>query len=146
MTTTPRATGSCLCGAVRYEVHGPLRPVIACHCSQCRKTSGNYVAGTAARRADIIVLEDRGLKWYRSSERARRGFCAECGGNLFWAMVDAEHWGIMAGTIDPPTGLATAMHICVADKSDYVVIPQGMPTRDGPDHGVTVPAEEETGA
>jgi len=141
MTATPRATGSCLCGAVRFEVHGPLRPVIACHCAQCRKTSGNYVAGTAARRADIKVLEDRGLKWYRSSDRARRGFCAECGGNLFWALADAEHWSIMAGTLDPRTGLTVAMHICVADKSDYTVIPEGVPTLDHAEHGIGIPDE-----
>lgn len=134
-----RATGSCLCGAVRFEVQGPLRPIVACHCAQCRKTSGNYVAGTAARRVDIKVIEDRGLKWYRSSEKARRGFCAECGGNLFWAHVDAAQWTIMAGTLDPPTGLQVVMHICVADKSDYVIIPEGMPTRDDDDHGIALP-------
>ena len=41
-----RATSDCLCGVVRYEVRGPLRPVIACHCTQCRRTSGPFVAAT----------------------------------------------------------------------------------------------------
>ena len=40
-------TGSCLCGAVRFEVHGPLRPVLACHCIQCRRQTGNYMSATA---------------------------------------------------------------------------------------------------
>jgi hypothetical protein len=39
-----RATGGCLCGAVRYEVRGPLRPVVYCHCTQCRRTSGHFSA------------------------------------------------------------------------------------------------------
>ncbi len=39
-------TGSCLCGAVTYEVRGDLRPSVACHCSQCRKTSGHYWSAT----------------------------------------------------------------------------------------------------
>ena len=39
--------GSCLCGAVRYIVRGELRHVVGCHCGQCRKTSGHYVAATS---------------------------------------------------------------------------------------------------
>ncbi len=41
-------TGSCLCGAVAFEIRGELRPVIACHCIQCRKQTGNYMSATAA--------------------------------------------------------------------------------------------------
>ena len=33
---TVRVTaGGCLCGAVRYELVGPLRDVVNCHCSEC---------------------------------------------------------------------------------------------------------------
>jgi len=46
----PTARGRCLCGAVRYELRGPLRPVVACHCNMCRRTSGHFAAATAARR------------------------------------------------------------------------------------------------
>lgn len=75
-------TGSCLCGAISFTVRGPLRPVIACHCVQCRKTSGHHVAATSAPRETIEI---RGLPvWYVSSEWARRGFCGTCGSNLFW--------------------------------------------------------------
>ena len=42
-------TGSCLCGAVAFEITGQLRPVIACHCHQCRKQTGTYMSSTAAR-------------------------------------------------------------------------------------------------
>ena len=33
-------TGSCLCGAVAYEVDAPAGPIVHCHCSTCRKTHG----------------------------------------------------------------------------------------------------------
>ena len=36
--------GSCLCGAVRFEVEGELPPPDACHCAQCRKHSGHFFA------------------------------------------------------------------------------------------------------
>ena len=67
-------TGSCLCGSVKYEVNGPLRPVVACHCEQCRKQTGTYMSATAAKDADLKIVENRGLKWFRSSERASRGY------------------------------------------------------------------------
>ena len=37
-------TGSCLCGAVSFKVHGALRQTIACHCIQCRKQTGSYLS------------------------------------------------------------------------------------------------------
>ena len=32
--------GSCLCGAVRYEVSDPFEEMHHCHCSKCRKAHG----------------------------------------------------------------------------------------------------------
>ncbi len=43
------ARGGCLCGAVRYEVQGPLRDVLICHCEECRRWHGHVSATTAAR-------------------------------------------------------------------------------------------------
>lgn len=124
-----RARGGCLCGGVRYEIHGPLRDVIACHCSQCRRTSGHFVAASEARSADLVLLESATLRWYRSSPEAERGFCSRCGGNLFWRPTGAEPGvtSIMAGTLDTPTGLRVVRHIFVADKSDYYPITDGAP-------------------
>ena len=85
------ATGSCLCGAVRYEVDPPLRDVILCHCEMCRKAHGHIGAYTAAPKSALRVTESRGLKWYASSAIARRGFCGECGGTLFWEGNGPRH-------------------------------------------------------
>ena len=79
-------TGGCLCGAVRYEVRGPLRDVLICHCVECRRWHGHFSASTAERREDLVLLEQRGLRWIQSPDSdagARRGFCAECGSSLF---------------------------------------------------------------
>jgi len=46
-------SGSCLCGEVTYEVHGPLRNVVACDCKQCRKQTGTYMSATAAKDTDV---------------------------------------------------------------------------------------------
>lgn len=117
-----RATGHCLCGAVRYAVHGELRDVVNCHCSQCLRTHGHYAAYTAAASEDLVLLEDRGLKWYRSSDRASRGFCSECGASLFFRPEHGRYIAIAAGTVDPPTHLKSVRHVYVLDAGDYYEI------------------------
>ncbi|MFI4891547.1 MAG: GFA family protein [Steroidobacterales bacterium] len=128
---TKKHTGGCLCGAVRYEVTGPLSGIVACHCSQCRRTSGHFVAATSTPAAALRLLRSDSLAWYRSSEAAERGFCAKCGGNLFWRAIGGADISIMAGTLDTPTGLAMTEHIFVADKSDYYTIDDGLPQQPG---------------
>jgi hypothetical protein len=124
-------SGSCLCGAVRYRVSGPMRPVVYCHCEQCRRTSGHHVAATACKLDDIVVSEDGSLEWYRSSDVAERGFCARCGSNLFYRPRHREWLSIMAGTLDGPTGLDAAAHIFVDSKPDYYAICDGLPQHAG---------------
>lgn len=115
-------TGSCLCGAVTFEVKGPLRPVIACHCTQCRKQTGSFMHATSAADGDLRITSDRGLKWFRSSDTARRGFCGECGSVLFWKENGSDTTSITAGSINGPTGLEIEGHIFCDDAGDYYEI------------------------
>ena len=123
--TKLRATGGCLCGAVRYEVRGPLRSVVACHCSQCRRMTGHFLAATAAREGDLAITRAATLKWYSASEGARRGFCAGCGSTLFWHGSGRDTVAIAAGSIDGATGLKLVQHIYTADKGDYYELDDG---------------------
>ncbi len=134
METPRHVTGGCLCGAVRYEVTGKLRPVVACHCVQCRRTSGHYVAASSAAR-DSIEVTGR-VTWYQSSSTARRGFCAICGSNLFWD-GPGSHLSIMAGTFDGDPGVRLAGHIFCADKGAYYELNDGLPQAAGADPNLT---------
>ena len=118
-------TGSCLCGAVKYKVSGHLRPVIACHCEQCRKQTGNYMSATAADDGDLEIADSPALKWYRSSATAMRGFCSECGSVLFWKGDGLDYTSITAGSLDGKTGLALEGHIFCANAGDYYEIAGG---------------------
>jgi hypothetical protein len=120
-------TGSCLCGAVAFEIEGPLRDVTYCHCSQCRKVTGHHMAATSAPLSAIRMLNETGLAWYRSSGEAQRGFCKTCGATLFWKPDDEARYAIAAGSLDLPTGLKAVKHIYVADKGDYYAIADGLP-------------------
>ena len=125
--TEHQHTGTCLCGAVRYRVQGPLRPVIACHCKQCQRWSGHIVAATNAGRDGLSIDDGAELRWFESTPGIRRGFCGRCGSSLFWDDSSTSSVSIMAGTLDPPTGLAVRSNIFVADKGDYYEISDGLP-------------------
>jgi hypothetical protein len=123
------ATGRCLCGAVRYRVRGRLRPVIACHCVQCRRTSGHHAAATAAKLSDVEI--EGTPAWFESSSGFRRGFCATCGSNLFWRDEATDRLSIFAGALDMPTDLRLAGHIFVDQRGDYYDITDGLPQAPG---------------
>jgi hypothetical protein len=124
--------GGCVCGAVRYEVRGPMRGVLNCHCTSCRRWHGHYGAYAGAPRDRLVFVEQRGLRWYRMpSGKADRGFCGECGSSLFWSSLapGSRNIGIAAGTLDSPTGLRTVAHEFIAFKGDYYTIDDGLEQR-----------------
>ena len=131
MSTAPTASGRCECGAVRFDVTGPLRKVVYCHCGQCRRTSGHFVAATACRTDDLGIVDEGGLRWYESSSIADRGFCEVCGSSLFYRPNHGRHISIMAGTLDTPTGLRAKTHIFTAVAADYHTINDGLPQHAG---------------
>ena len=137
--TEVRKTGRCLCGSVSYIVSGPLRPVVACHCSQCRRMTGHFMAATAARRADFAVAGAEDLRWYEASDKARRGFCGRCGSTLFWDGKDRDYISIAAGSLDLPTGIRLAQHIFTEEKGDYYAIEDGVAQSIGGRFSIPIP-------
>lgn len=129
-----KLTGKCLCGAVAFEADADRNDVTACHCSQCRRWSGHHWASVNVPAASLIVTKgEESLKWHRSSDYARRGFCRECGSALFWHADQLEDHkariAVGAGSLDAPTNLRLSLHIFVADKGDYYPIADGLPQK-----------------
>lgn len=122
--------GSCLCQGVTFELTGELRDSVACHCVQCRKTSGHYVSATQVGADQLRITGDDTLAWFQSSPEARRGFCRRCGSSLFWQHDgDNGATSIMSGTLDGATGMRTAKHIFTAFKGDYYDISNDTPQK-----------------
>ncbi|MFD1912356.1 GFA family protein [Halodurantibacterium flavum] len=119
-------TGACLCGAISYRVTGPVGPVYFCHCSQCRRQTGHYLASAAVAATDVTISGEENLVWFASSETGRRGFCRSCGSTLFWKEEGGSSVDIAAGSFDQPSGLTPGVHIYVADKGDYYEIGDGL--------------------
>lgn len=85
------------------------------------------MAATACEAGHLELIDDEGLRWYRSSPAAERGFCKHCGSNLFWRPDQGAHISIMSGTLDVPTGLTACEHIHVDSAADYYTIDDGLP-------------------
>ena len=122
-----RFHGGCLCGAVRFEIFELMRQIINCHCGQCRHTHGHYAAYSSVEKSKFKFISDTGLKWFRSSDKARRGFCQECGASLFYERIGEKNISIAAGMLDSTAGLKTISHIFMNDKPDYYVIDDKLP-------------------
>jgi len=120
-------TGGCLCGGVRYELATHPKTITACHCSQCRRMTGHYMAAALVKKSKLNITESRGLSWYRSSSIARRGFCNECGSTLFWDGDALDEIGIAAGTLDDTSEIKLTAHVFAPDKGDYYEITDGLP-------------------
>ena len=138
---TETHAGACLCGAVRFSATGPLRGVVYCHCSQCRRQTGHFFAATNVADEALAIEGGDNISWYRASNFARRGFCRICGSVLFWKRDGSDEISVLAGAFDRPSGLAGEVHIFVADKGDYYAIDDGLPQfeRSTPDIPVAEP-------
>jgi len=108
MTTQPtRLTGGCQCGAVRYELMGPVRRACICHCRMCQKASGQPFMAFA-------TVDQEQLRWtrgtpavFRSSNLAQRGFCRDCGTPLtFQFQSQGEEIAMTIGSLDDPTAVS----------------------------------------
>lgn len=122
--------GSCLCGAVRYEVTGPVHDVHHCHCSMCRRAHGAAYSTFARLNASElrIVAGAEQMRSYRSSAPIERTFCATCGTRLtvrFDGMPDVV-W-VSHTTFDRDPGVRPGVHMFVASKADWEEISDGLP-------------------
>ncbi len=119
-------SGSCLCGAVTFEVSQSLPGPDACHCTQCRKFSGHYFASTDVPKSAVTIQGSQHLTWFATG-KVRRGFCSTCGSSLFWDPVERDWMGIALGAFESPTGTRLRIHVHVASKGDYYDITDDLP-------------------
>ena len=103
--------GGCHCGAIRFRVQGPLRKILMCHCSDCLKISGIGWRASAAHANKLDWLTEARPRSCRSSDWAERGFCSECGSQIFYCMHDRPLISIAPGVFDSSEILSVAGQI-----------------------------------
>ncbi|MCP4225668.1 MAG: GFA family protein [Actinomycetia bacterium] len=130
--TIGRPTGGCLCGGVTYETHHPLHRVLQCHCSNCRRTSGNFVAAVRSATDELVINDPADhLRWY-DLEYASYGFCGRCGSTLFFRSAERQDiTSVMTGTLDDATDLMVHGVWFAADAQPHNTLPPNVPHYDG---------------
>lgn len=115
-------TGSCLCGAVKFELEGEFKKFFLCHCSRCRKTSGTaHCANLFAPDATLTWLsgEDK-LSFYRLEDtHFARTFCSTCGSSV---PTNAKSRGLVvvpAGCLDTDVDITPQAHIFMNSKGNW---------------------------
>jgi len=114
--------GSCLCGAITYEVHGELSDFGNCHCRSCRKTSGSaFGANAGAERTAFKLLSGADtLREYESSPGKLRVFCSRCGSPIYAYLTKSpDVLRIRLGSLDTPFAKRARAHTFVSDKADW---------------------------
>ena len=117
-------TGQCLCGAASYRAQG-LRDIWFCHCTQCRKVTGHYLAACRTERERIDIAGS--ITWTAHSGTSQLGRCKRCGCPLLWQQPGSPTISVLAGSLDNAQGLTGVGHAFVGEKGDYYGIADGLP-------------------
>lgn len=124
--------GSCLCGAVHYELKSEPKKVLMCHCQKCRKASGAaFATNGLVDSTDFAVTqgEDK-LAEFESTPGVFRRFCSNCGSPLYSFRPGRDFVVVRLGTLDSPMESRPSAHIFVASKADWDVIHDDLPQFD----------------
>jgi hypothetical protein len=110
--------GSCLCGAVHVSAKTMSTNVEACHCRMCQKWTGGPLmvvdCGT-----DVSIQGEENVTIFNSSEWAERGFCNQCGSNLFYRLKQANKYLLPVGLLESTEGLILDRQIFIDEKPAY---------------------------
>ncbi|WP_173912286.1 GFA family protein [Acinetobacter sp. Marseille-Q1618] len=126
-------TGSCLCGGIRYEIHGEIGEIIQCHCRRCRKANGTAFATNAPiQKTDFkIVQGEHLLKKFASTPTTQRCFCSECASPIISIKAETpDTYRLRIGTLDTPLQQKPTMHIFTAYKAEWDNICDDLPQFD----------------
>jgi hypothetical protein len=121
----PELTGSCGCGAVKFEIDAPLVGAIYCHCTRCQRRTGTAASVTAlAQPGTIRITEgrDKVEAWTPEGGFAKH-FCSECGSAVFGGPSADEITLVRLGVIDGDPGVRPLARQFVAYAAPWEPIP-----------------------
>ena len=132
-TSQPSSTlkGSCLCGAIAYEISGAIGDIVHCHCQTCRKAHASAFSSVAAVDDSDFKIHDRQtLRSFTSSPGKQRFFCEQCGTQIYAKRDDTAHVILRLGSLDTPIASKEKEHIWLAQKADWYTLNSRLPEHD----------------
>ena len=124
-------TGSCACGAVRFEITAPFTTAGYCHCKRCQRRSGalwslNGIVDSGAFR---LVEGAEAVRSWRPPTGLPKAYCAHCGGHVFAGDPDSTPiLAIRLGAVDGDPGIRPSWRQWVESAPDWEPIPDdGLP-------------------
>lgn len=134
MNDDTKMTGSCMCGAVRYETTGDPFTVNHCHCHSCRKHNGAAMVTLAGFKADQVKFSGDARKVYESSPGVGRAFCGNCGTPLTWEGDGGDLGPIIEfhiSTFDDPDALVPTSHAFEPERISWFEVADNLPRYEG---------------
>jgi hypothetical protein len=119
-------SGSCHCGAVRFEVTEDFSAVRICHCTTCKKLSGGAGTTNGRARTDTIrvVAGEELIRTYQPDEGSSKSFCSQCGSNLFGGgWPESESSSVRISAIDSPFDRKPEAHTYVRSVAPWENFP-----------------------
>ncbi len=129
-----KTSGSCLCGAVAFEVSGPFDAFFLCHCGRCQKDTGSaHAANLFSMTAKLVWLkgEDHVKTFQLPETRHQKSFCATCGSALPSVQENGALLVVPAGSLDTDVPIKPIAHICCADRATWDEALENIPKMDG---------------
>ncbi|TMP42433.1 aldehyde-activating protein [Pseudoalteromonas citrea] len=113
---------SCLCGAVKVEIHGPITDIIHCHCSLCRKSTGTAYATNGFVETDLfkVVAGREDITHFEFKPGRKRHFCRHCASPIYSSNSDTpQKIRFRLGILDTPIAERPMSHNFVTSKADW---------------------------
>jgi hypothetical protein len=124
-------TGSCECGAVRYEVADEFRYAANCHCSNCRASTGAAFKPFAGiEREKLRITDGRDRLLVVGEPDANHTRCGTCGSLLFSVVRDGAWVHVAMGSLVDAPSIRPASHIFVGSKAPWFEITDDLPQFD----------------
>ena len=127
--------GGCTCKYIRYRMESRPLIVHGCHCRWCQRETGSALAINAMIEHDLVThlgpepelvelpSESGDGQTYARCPKCRIAVWSNYGGPLLRF--------VRVGTLDQPDHCPPDIHIFTASKQPWVVLPEGVPAREG---------------
>lgn len=128
------ASGSCLCGAVTFDILGAFERFYLCYCSRCRKGSGSaHAANLFSAGGDIEWLRGQSkIKTFQlPGTRHAKSFCSDCGSALPFLQMDGGLLVVPAGSLDGDIDIRPDARISYGDRAGWTDELKSVPTLNG---------------